>query len=99
MPDALFWIFSGASIAGAVGVIANVRNTINAALSLVATLLSLAVLYFVLEAQFIGLIQIMVYAGAIVVLFLFVIMLLNLKGGPMGAGPDDCPWPASPDTS
>ena len=85
MADALFWIFSVGAVAAAAGVVLFVRNTINAALSLVATLLALAVLYFLLDAQFVALIQIMIYAGAIVVLFLFVIMLLNLRGGPMGA--------------
>ena len=65
---------------------ANVRNPINSALNLVVSMLALAGLYVLLEAQFVGLIQVMVYAGAIVVLFLFVIMLLNLRGsGTSGA--------------
>ena len=85
MADALFWIFSAAAIASGIGVVAFVRNTINAALSLVVTMLALAGLYFLLFAQFVALIQILVYAGAVVVLFLFVIMLLNLRGGNMGA--------------
>ena len=85
MADALFWIFSAGAVLGGAGVVLNVRNTINAALSLVATLLALSGLFFLLQAQFVALIQVMIYAGAIVVLFLFVIMLLNLKGGPMGA--------------
>jgi NADH-quinone oxidoreductase subunit J len=76
----VFWIFSIAALGSAVGVVANVRNPINSALNLVVSMLSLAGLYVLLEAQFIGLIQVMVYAGAIVVLFLFVIMLLNLRG-------------------
>jgi len=63
-----------------------VRNPINSALNLVVSMLALAGLYVLLEAQFVGLIQVMVYAGAIVVLFLFVIMLLNLRGsGTSGA--------------
>ena len=60
--------------------VGNVRNPINSALNLVVSMLALAGLYVLLEAQFVGLIQVMVYAGAIVVLFLFVIMLLNLRG-------------------
>ena len=80
MKFVLFWVFSVAALAGAAGVVGNVRNPINSALSLVVSMLALAGLYVVLEAQFIGLIQVMVYAGAIVVLFLFVIMLLNLRG-------------------
>ncbi|HTO68712.1 MAG TPA: NADH-quinone oxidoreductase subunit J [Myxococcota bacterium] len=86
MRTGLFWIFSVAALAGSVGVVANVRNPINSALNLVVTMLALAGLYVLLEAQFVGLIQVMVYAGAIVVLFLFVIMLLNLRGsGTTGA--------------
>ena len=80
MRTALFWIFSVAALGSAVGVVGNVRNPINSALNLVVSMLALAGLYVLLEAQFVGLIQVMVYAGAIVVLFLFVIMLLNLRG-------------------
>ena len=65
------------AIASAVGMILT-RNTVNSALLLVLNLLSVAGLYLVLQAQFLALIQILVYAGAIMVLFLFVIMLLNL---------------------
>ena len=86
MRNALFWIFSVAALGGAAGVVGNVRNPINSALNLVVSMLALAGLYVLLEAQFVGLIQVMVYAGAIVVLFLFVIMLLNLRGsGTRGA--------------
>ncbi len=85
MEQGLFWIFSGLAVSSAMGVVLNVRNTVNAALSLVVTMLSLAVLFIMLHAEFIGVLQIMIYAGAIVVLFLFVIMLLNLRGGQMGA--------------
>lgn len=54
------------------------KNTVNSALMLVLNLVSLAGLYLLLQAQFLALIQILVYAGAIMVLFLFVIMLLNV---------------------
>jgi NADH-quinone oxidoreductase subunit J len=84
MEVVLFWVFAVTAVASGIGVVANVRNTINAALSLVVTMLALAGLYFLLHAEFVGLIQILIYAGAIVVLFLFVIMLLNLRGGAMG---------------
>ncbi len=80
MRTALFWIFSVLAIASSLGVIASLRSPINSALNLVVSMLALAGLYILLEAQFVGLIQVMVYAGAIVVLFLFVIMLLNLRG-------------------
>lgn len=85
MEAALFYSFSIIAVAGALGVLLNVRNSINAALSLVVTMLALAALFIMLNAEFIGVLQVMVYAGAIVVLFLFVVMLLNLRGGAMGA--------------
>ena len=80
----LFYLISGLAVTASAGVILNVRNTVYAALSLVVSMLSLAVLFIMLNAEFIGVLQIMVYAGAIVVLFLFVIMLLNLKTSGMG---------------
>ena len=64
-------------VAGAVGVLVN-RNPVHAALSLVATLFGVAVLFVALEANFLAAVQVIVYAGAIVVLFLFVIMLLGV---------------------
>jgi NADH-quinone oxidoreductase subunit J len=81
----LFYVFSSAALLSAGGVVLNVRNTVYAALCLVVSMLSIAVLFIMLSAEFIGVIQVMVYAGAIVVLFLFVIMLLNLKSEDMGA--------------
>ncbi len=87
---ALFWCFGGLSIVSAAGVVLNVRSTVNSALSLVVCMLSLAVLFIMLHAEFAGVLQVMIYAGAIVVLFLFVIMLLNLQGGAMGA--ESQPW-------
>lgn len=56
------------------------RNTVNSALFLVLNLVSVAGIYLLLQAQFLAMIQIIVYAGAIMVLFLFVIMLLNVDG-------------------
>ncbi|MFQ5698604.1 MAG: NADH-quinone oxidoreductase subunit J [Myxococcota bacterium] len=85
MEAVLFWIFSTVAIAGAAGVVLNLRNTVSSAVSLVVTMLALAGLFVMLRAEFIGLVQVMVYAGAIVVLFLFVIMLLNMQTGTMGA--------------
>lgn len=74
----LFWLFSLLGIAGAVGLLLN-RSPIYAALSLILNFFSLAGLYLSLGAEFLAAIQILVYAGAIMVLFLFVIMLLNIK--------------------
>ncbi len=85
MESILFWVFSIAAIGGALGMVGTLRNTVYSALWLVVSMLALACLFIMLNAQFVGLIQVMVYAGAIVVLFLFVVMLLNLTGGVMGA--------------
>ncbi len=65
-------------IAGAIGVI-SLKQPVRAALSLVATLLSMAIMFIGLEAHFLAAIQVIVYAGAVMVLFLFVIMLLNVE--------------------
>jgi NADH-quinone oxidoreductase subunit J len=64
------------AIAGGLGTI-TFKNAIYSALSLVGTMLSLAMMYFTMDAQFLSAVQVIVYAGAIMVLFLFVIMLLN----------------------
>ncbi len=68
------------ALAGALGVIAS-RQAIRCALSLLLVLGSLAVMYLLLAAQFIAVLQVIIYAGAIVVLFLFVIMLLHARTG------------------
>ncbi|MEM7734588.1 MAG: NADH-quinone oxidoreductase subunit J [Deinococcota bacterium] len=75
-------------IVGAVGVI-TLKQPVHAALSLVGTLLTLATIYVGLEAHFLASIQVIVYAGAIMVLFLFVIMLLNIQQDP---GPGAFKW-------
>jgi NADH-quinone oxidoreductase subunit J len=80
MAEQLFWFFAGVAIAGAVLVVL-MRNPIAAAFCLIVTMLSLAAIFFMLQAQFIGAVQILIYAGAVMVLFLFVIMLLNLGRG------------------
>jgi NADH-quinone oxidoreductase subunit J len=77
--EALFYFFAGVAVAGALGMVLNVRNTVAGALSLVATMVALGGVYVLLEAYLIGVLQILIYAGAIVVLFLFVVMLLNLR--------------------
>lgn len=72
-----FVLLAVLAIATALGMILN-KNTVNSALLLVLNLVSIAGIYLLLQAQFLALIQILVYAGAIMVLFLFVIMLLNI---------------------
>lgn len=72
-----FWILAIISVGAAVMMVVN-KNPVRSALYLVATFLCVAAFYILLSAQFISAVQIIVYAGAIMVLFLFVIMLLNL---------------------
>jgi NADH-quinone oxidoreductase subunit J len=73
----LFIVFAGIAIASALNILLQ-RSPLYSALSLIGTLLSLSALYLTVHAQFIAAVQIVVYAGAIMVLFIFVIMLLNV---------------------
>ena len=73
----LFFIFGAISLIGAIAVI-SFRHPIYSALSLIVTFFSQAGLFVLLGAHFVAAVQVIVYAGAIMVLFLFVIMLLNL---------------------
>jgi NADH-quinone oxidoreductase subunit J len=72
----LFFIFAGLCVAGALNLLLQ-RQPINSALSLIVVMTSLAVLYLLLGAEFLAAAQVIVYSGAIMVLFTFVIMLLN----------------------
>ena len=78
MPSYLFWLFATIMLIGAVAVIA-FRNPVSSALAMVTSFVGLAALFIGLSAFFVGVIQILVYSGAIMVLFLFIIMLLDLK--------------------
>lgn len=84
MTGVLFYVFAALAVGGALGMVLNVRNTVAGAMSLVLTMVSLGAIYVLLEAYLVGVLQILVYAGAIVVLFLFVVMLLNLRGEEFG---------------
>ena len=77
MTEVVFYIFAAAAVLSAALCILQ-RSPMASALWLVSTMFSLAAIYVLLNAQFIAAIQVLVYAGAIMVLFLFVIMLLNL---------------------
>jgi NADH-quinone oxidoreductase subunit J len=76
-----FYLLAGMTVSAAVGVVM-MRNPVHSALSLVVTLFLLAVNYIALQAHLVAALQIIVYAGAVMVLFLFVIMLLNLQTDP-----------------
>ena len=73
----LFYLFSGGTLLGALYVILTPKPT-RALLSLIATMFSLAVLYLLLGAPFVAMVHLIVYAGAVLVLFLFVIMLQGI---------------------
>jgi NADH-quinone oxidoreductase subunit J len=72
----LFVLFAGFCLAGAINLLLQ-SHPINSALSLIVVMTSLAVLYLLLGAEFLAIAQVIVYAGAIMVLFVFVVMLLN----------------------
>ncbi|HKM58004.1 MAG TPA: NADH-quinone oxidoreductase subunit J [Chthoniobacterales bacterium] len=78
MSALLFWIIVGVMLLFGAMVVLQ-RNPVASALSLVVCFLGLAALYVSLDAYFIGVIQILVYAGAVMVLFLFIIMLMDIK--------------------
>jgi len=78
MQLALFWIFSALMLLAGVGVIL-FRSPVSSAMGLVTAFVALAALFVTLDAFFIGVVQVLVYAGAVMVLFLFIIMLLDLR--------------------
>lgn len=80
METIVFSVFAALALAGALMVI-SFKNPVSSALSLVLTLFATAVLFVLLLGHFVAAIQILVYAGAIMILFLFTVMFLNLKQG------------------
>lgn len=78
MPLPLFWFFALVMLIGGIAVV-SLRNPVASALSMVASFVGLSGLFIGLNAFFVGIIQILVYAGAIMVLFIFIIMLLDLQ--------------------
>jgi NADH-quinone oxidoreductase subunit J len=95
MEGLFFYAFSGFAVIGALALVA-FKNPVSSAMSMVASFLGLAALFISLNAYFVGIIQILVYAGAIMVLFVFIILLLDLR--PRSARPNTTPsssWAAS----
>ena len=78
MTAVLFYLFAALLLGASLFVVLN-RNPIYSVVGLVFAFMNLAAMYFLLEAYFIGVLQVLVYAGAIMVLFLFVVMLLNVQ--------------------
>ena len=77
---AVFWIFGAIALAGAIGVVA-APKAVYAAMFLATTMISLAVLYVAQDALFLGVVQVVVYTGAVMMLFLFVLMLIGVDSG------------------
>ena len=75
----LFYVFGALAVAFAVAMLLTVRDTVASALSLVVSMVSLAAIYVLLEAHLVAAMQLVVHAGAVVVLFLFVILALNVR--------------------
>ena len=80
----IFYIFAALSVFGALGVLF-LKDPIHCALSLVGTFFCLGSIYVMLNAEFVAVIQVLIYAGAIMVLFLFVLMLLSSKDTEMSS--------------
>jgi NADH-quinone oxidoreductase subunit J len=80
LDNIVFWVFAPVSVASAIGMLL-MRNAVHAALFLIVNLFCVAVFFLLLDAPFLFAVQIIVYAGAIMVLFLFVIMLLGVDRG------------------
>ncbi len=83
--EILFFFFSTVTVLSAVGVI-TVRNSVHAALFLVLTFFSTSALWVLLEAEFLGIVLVLVYVGAVMVLFLFVVMMLDINHAQMREG-------------
>ena len=81
MSDAFFYLFSALILGGALGVALN-RNTVHASFSLLISLLGTAGLFVLLDAYLLAVLMVLVYAGAVVALFVFIVMLIGMKGGP-----------------
>lgn len=80
MADSLFYFFAALTLLPALAVVFN-KNAVNASLSLLLSLVGVAGLFVLLEAYLLAVLLILVYAGAVVALFLFIIMLLDTAGG------------------
>ena len=81
--DPVFYMAAGVALLAGLGVVTR-RNPIYSAISMLAAFLALAVVYLLLDASFLAAMHVLVYTGAILVLFLFVIMLLNLQPEELG---------------
>lgn len=81
----LFWVFATVTVASGIAVI-SVKNPVYAVLCLVLTFFSTACLWLLLQAEFLGIVLVLVYVGAVMVLFLFVVMMLDINTTPLREG-------------
>ena len=81
----LFWLFSVVMISAALGVI-TMRNPVHSILFLVLSFFTAAALWILLEAEFLGIVLVLVYVGAVMVLFLFVVMMIDVNLAPLREG-------------
>jgi len=88
----VFGVLSGAALAGALGVVVS-RNVVHSALSLLFTLLAVAGLFLLLFAEFLALVQVLLYGGAITLVLLFALMLTRVRGFPVSL--DHPQWPVA----
>ena len=84
-PAIAFYVFAAVTVLAALSVI-SVRNSVHAALFLVLAFFSTACLWILLQAEFLGLVLVLVYVGAVMVLFLFVVMMLDINSEPLREG-------------
>jgi NADH-quinone oxidoreductase subunit J len=85
LPSIAFYVFAAVTTLSALSVI-TVKNSVHAALFLVLSFFSTACLWMLLQAEFLGLVLVLVYVGAVMVLFLFVVMMLDINSEPMREG-------------
>ncbi len=83
VPQIVFWVMAVIAVLGGLGVVAS-RQPVRSVLSLVAVMIALSVIFLELSAQFVFAVQVIVYAGAVMVLFLFVVALLGPMREPSG---------------
>ena len=91
----LFWICAVVLLVTAIAVIAS-RHPVHSVIALIVNFSALAVMFLMLSAEFLAMIQIIIYAGAILVLFLFVITLLTIGTAPVESGPSRLSFQAVP---
>ena len=82
---AAFWAFAAVTVLSA-GMVITMKNPVHAVLSLILTFFSTACLWLLLQAEFLGIVLVLVYVGAVMILFLFVVMMLDLNTTPLREG-------------